>query len=84
MPNRNIPSPVIFTLSPKLLVGHCMEMSLIKDQTRLLWEKFIPKQRNISHKVSDDFYSLQIYPKGFFDSIQLHLPFFKKSLLFIS
>jgi AraC family transcriptional regulator len=84
MTNRNIPSPVIITLSPKLLVGHCMEMSLIEDHTSLLWEKFLPKQRNISPKVSNDFYSLQIYPKGFFDSIQLHVPFMKWALIEVS
>ena len=77
-------APSILSIKSKLLVGLSMEMSFLKDKTKLLWESFLQKQRSIHPKVSTDYYSLQIYPKGFLDSIQLHVPFLKWALIEVS
>lgn len=51
----------IENLSPKKLVGKCLTMSFINDQTPILWRSFMPRRQEIQNIVSNDLYSMQIY-----------------------
>lgn len=50
------------------LAGMKRSMSLIQDQTRALWQGFIPASRTIPHRTGNELYSVQIFPSGYFES----------------
>ena len=41
-------------------------MSLIQNKTGLLWKGFAPKIKEIQNKVSQDKFSMQIYPVDYY------------------
>ena len=62
--------PCIETLSPKLLIGKNLQMSLAKNRTAELWQSFMPHRKDIPHQIGKDLYSVQCYeqmpdPKNF-------------------
>ena len=69
--------PRIETLIAKKLVGKCMTMTFSNDKTFDLWRSFMPFKKVIHNVVNTDLYSLQIYPPGFFDSIDPTVTFEK-------
>ncbi|SFR68356.1 GyrI-like domain-containing protein [Maribacter stanieri] len=60
--------PRIVELKSKQLVGLNQEMSLVDNKTFELWKNFRQRSKNILNKSSQDFISLQIYPKGYFET----------------
>ena len=62
-----LPEAVIRSLPDKILVGMNLDMSVAENKTAQLWGSFMPHRKAIAHAVSDDLYSLQIYPAGYFD-----------------
>ena len=61
------PEPVIQSLPDKILVGMSLDMSVAEDKTGLLWGSFMPHRKTIKNASSEDLYSLQLYPAGYFD-----------------
>ncbi len=57
--------PEIKTLAPKTLAGKKMEMSFAENKTPELWKSFVPLKGTIAGALSNDLYSLQVYPPGF-------------------
>jgi len=59
--------PAIKTLESKTLIGISRDMSITKDETGLLWRDFMPQFKALNSDQQHDFYSLQCYPKGYFN-----------------
>lgn len=77
----NIPAPRIVEIEPKKLVGKHMITSFAKDNTRQLWQSFMPDQNKIINKVSQDLFSLQVYPEGYFNAFNPTTSFEKWALV---
>ena len=53
--------PRIEILTPKKLIGIRMQMSLSDNKTAELWRTFMPRQKEITNRLTDEFISLQNY-----------------------
>ena len=58
--------PTIQEVKEKKLVGLSVTTSFLNDQTSNLWKKFMPSKNEILNKISDNFYSMGVYPPNFF------------------
>ena len=59
------PSPLrakIQSRNASLLGGHVLEMSLVENRTRELWEGFGPVRRNMGLAEDTELYSVEVYP----------------------
>jgi len=54
----------IENLAVKKLVGHRIRMSLSGNRTAELWQKFMPRRKEIKNNLSNDLFSLQVYEKS--------------------
>ena len=59
--------PRIENLTEKLLVGKRLKMSFVETRTTELWRGFMPRRKEIENSNGSDLYSVEIYPRGFFD-----------------
>lgn len=58
-------TPVIKTLSPKKLIGKCMNMSLTNDRTSELFKSFMPRKKEITTAVSNDVFCMRVYDASY-------------------
>ncbi|NCU05702.1 MAG: GyrI-like domain-containing protein [Chitinophagaceae bacterium] len=75
--------PRILVLQPKLLAGKQLRMSLVQNQTGLLWQSFM-QQRTQFAAVSNVLYSLQLYPENYFTAFDPANEFTKWALAEVS
>jgi AraC family transcriptional regulator len=54
--------PELKTMTPKTLAGMHVTMSLAANRTGELWQRFMPRRKEITNTVSTDLYSLAVYP----------------------
>ena len=54
--------PELKELTPKTLAGMHVTMSLAANRTGELWQRFMPRRKEITNTVSTDLYSLAVYP----------------------
>jgi AraC family transcriptional regulator len=54
-------------LSEKKLVGKRMKMTFSDNKTVDLWRGFMPGRKEVKNKIGTELYSMQIYPRLFFD-----------------
>lgn len=59
-------TPEIKALNEKKLVGIKMPMSMLQDRTTELWHRFMQKRTEIAETMTDDVFSLQLYPPNYF------------------
>jgi AraC family transcriptional regulator len=59
------------------LLGKSRKMSFTNNQTASLWQSFMPNRKLIKNAIGTDLYSLQLYPVGFFESIDPEAAFVK-------
>ncbi|PCI32604.1 MAG: GyrI-like domain-containing protein [Flavobacteriaceae bacterium] len=59
-------NPAILQLSEKKLIGSPLKMSLIHNKTTSLWRGFMHLKAGISHPISENLFSLQVYPSDYF------------------
>lgn len=69
--------PRIQVLSSKRLVGTSIKMSLANNRTFELWSSVMPKLKKMGYQPSDDKYSLQVYPKSYFNNFNPQAEFMK-------
>lgn len=67
-------TPTIITLQEKKMLGMHLEMSLVNNRTGELFQKFMPRKKEISDIISDGVYALQQYD---FKSFNPHTVFEK-------
>ena len=53
--------PRIETLTEKKLVGMHTTMSMADNQTRQLWQRFMPRRNEIANRIGSEFYSMQLF-----------------------
>lgn len=54
--------PRIKELEPKKLIGIRMKMSLSVNKTKELWQKFMPRRKEIKNRKNANYISMQKYP----------------------
>lgn len=52
-------------IESKKLIGFSLSTSFRDDKTAILWQKFMIRRNEISNRISDRLFSLQIYPENF-------------------
>lgn len=70
-------NPRIEQLAAKKLIGHTLSMSFSENLTAQLWRGFMPHRNEIKQTVSNDLFSLQIYPPDFYTPFNPNTPFIK-------
>lgn len=75
------PDPRIIERASGQYIGIRMEMSLMEDNTGILWRQFMPRRQEILHRTNTDFVSLQHYPKDFFSDFDPARSFSKWALV---
>lgn len=73
--------PKIKNLTSKKLIGLKLEMSLVDNKTAQLWQNFMPRRKEIGNKLSDDLFSLQVYPLDYFILFKPNTTFIKWALV---
>lgn len=53
--------PIFKTTPKRILVGHCLEVTLGNQQQQKLWSGFMPNRKHIQQVVSSDLYSVEVY-----------------------
>lgn len=76
-----IPAPHIDEIAPKTLIGKSITTSIANDRTSELWQSFMPDRNKITNKVSQDLFSLQVYPEGYFSAFDPTITFKKWALV---
>jgi AraC family transcriptional regulator len=77
-----ITGPQIVQLEEKRLAGRRLEMTYAHNRTFELWTTFMPKRRHFKNVLSEDLYSLQVYPDtNFFQPFDPQRRFTKWALL---
>ena len=61
-----IVKPRIETISQKKLIGKRLTMSLAHNKTGELWQRFMPKRRDIANQLTNEMISLQVYKSTHF------------------
>ncbi|MGI9547347.1 MAG: GyrI-like domain-containing protein [Flavobacteriaceae bacterium] len=77
-------APQFLHLQEKQLIGISMEMSVAGNRTTELWQTFMPKLKEINHRLNEEFYSLQIYDKEYFHSFDPDRAFTKWAAVEVS
>jgi AraC family transcriptional regulator len=62
-----IAPPEIRSLNEKKLVGISLKMSFTEIKTFQLWNSFMPRKKEILHPTGTAVWSLEIFPKNYFD-----------------
>ncbi|MBO6201548.1 MAG: GyrI-like domain-containing protein [Chryseobacterium sp.] len=52
-------------IDPKKLVGFSITTSFQEDKTPIVWRKLMMRRNEITNRISDQLFSLQIYPENF-------------------
>ncbi len=61
--------PVNIVTSPsRTLVGMRRELSLSNYDVAVLWQQFMPRRKEINNTLSNDLFSLAIYPSNYFEA----------------
>ncbi len=47
------------------VIGRCQAMTFANDLSVVLWQGFMPRRHEITNRLGDDLYSVQIYPEAF-------------------
>lgn len=57
--------PAIITIPAKKLIGMKLATSFAENKTAQLWQRFMPRRKEIANSLSSDLISMQIYPSNF-------------------
>lgn len=69
--------PTIHNMPSKKLIGINSQTSLSEFNPSLIWQKFMPRLKEIENKVGNDKYSIQIYDQAFsYDSFNPKMKFY--------
>lgn len=55
----------IETIEPKKLIGFSITTSFQDDKKQIVWKKFMMRRNEIVNRISNQLFSLQIYPENF-------------------
>lgn len=69
--------PQIKVIPGRKLIGMSVSMSLNDNRTGLLWSSFMLRRKEILNTISNELYSLQVYPLDYFLNFNPATPFEK-------
>ena len=72
------------SLNPKHLIGMHSEMSFAQDRTRELWQRFIPRQKEVVDRVDTNYISMQVFGNSNGRAIDPGQPFTKWATVEVS
>ena len=58
-----------------------MSMSLVRNETAVLWKGVMMRAREVRNRIGSDLYSLQVYPSGYFENFNPSETFEKWALM---
>ena len=58
--------PRIETLDEKRFVGKQLRMSFAQNQTRALWQSFLPEIKDVKNRFGNELYSIEVYDLDYF------------------
>lgn len=61
-------SPKILEIQEKNIIGMRISMSLVNNRTAELWQKFMPKRKEILNSVGTDLISMSVYKPDYFSN----------------
>lgn len=82
--NNHLIQPRINSISEKLMIGKKMTLSFADNKTGELWSSFMPHRKEITHALSADLFSLQIFEPKFFEQFDPNRTFTKWALVEVS
>lgn len=68
----------------KTLVGKRMTMSLVDNQTGMLWRSFMTNRKQVKHASLDELFSVQVYSNSYFSAFNPHILFEKWAAIEVS
>lgn len=69
--------PKIEKLQKMQLVGKHITMSLSNNRTAELWGAFMPVRNSVLRRANDNYYSVEVYPEGYFEHFNPNTEFEK-------
>ncbi|MEZ4920362.1 MAG: GyrI-like domain-containing protein [Saprospiraceae bacterium] len=69
--------PRIEVFPEKRFVGKRISMCISQNKTRELWQGFMPRRTEIKDVIGSEFYSIEVYPPGYFDHFDPEMVFDK-------
>lgn len=75
----------IATIPEKKLIGKCIQMTFVEDKTRMLWQSFMPRRKEIINALNKDLISMQVYDDSMnLENFTPHVPFYKWATVEVS
>lgn len=82
---NNAIQPEIRNINAKQLIGKQLKMTYAQNKTPELWRSFMPLRKTILNTISNDLFSMQVYPPSFdFNSFNMDAPFIKWAAMEVS
>jgi len=69
--------PEIITIAAKNFTGICMRMSFSNHRPFEVWSRFMPRRKEIGGVKDGRLYSIEVFPKGFFENYSADAEFEK-------
>lgn len=76
--------PVIKSFPEQYFVGKQLSMSFAENRTAELWQSFMPLRNSIPNHKGTELYSIEVYPAGFHEAIDLTRHFQKWAAVEVS
>ncbi|MES2239162.1 MAG: GyrI-like domain-containing protein [Bacteroidota bacterium] len=70
-------NPKITTLTEKKLIGYKQNMNYAAYNPAPLWQRFMPRKKEITNVLSTDLFSVQLFPEGFWSNFNPNTEFEK-------
>jgi AraC family transcriptional regulator len=77
-------NPRIETLEEKKLIGKRIQMSLLHNKTKELWQHFMPRRKEIQNNIGTDLYAIQLYDPLYFNNFDPNTTFEKWAAIEVS
>jgi AraC family transcriptional regulator len=77
-------TPRLETLKEKKLLGKNTLISFANNTTVALWKSFMPRRNEINNRISEAYYSLEVFPEKFFDHFDPRAEFEKWACVEVS
>lgn len=74
--------PIIKPHPATTLIGKSQTMTFAQDKTVALWQSFMPRRHEISNRLGEELFSVQVYPEHF--DFGLHTSFTKWATIPVS
>jgi len=77
-------NPKITINESKLLIGKRLQMSFAENKTFDLWRSFMPEHKQITSRIGNELFSVEVYPDGFYENFSHNNPFDKWAAVVVS